>query len=172
MVMQFELYRTLNPAMKRPMGSLRHETSPPKFSASGRQRCRLHRASLGRKPIRPDRCASSFPVPQGRQWMCTVDCTASGFRNVFVSHSFWKTGQGPPALSTLRRPYLHAPPATHSSFSRFFLLPISFPHRGRELGRNFEAPMLPCAITAAPAVGPPRPLCAAGRSSRRRLRRA
>ena len=82
-------------------------------------RCHSHRTPQRRKPIRRARCGSSLPLPQERQWMCTVDCTASGFRNALVSHSSWKTGRGPPALSALPRPYAHAPTATRSSSSRF-----------------------------------------------------
>ena len=46
-----------------------NETSPPKaISASGRGRCRLYRASLGRKPIRRGRCVSSWVLrPRGRK---------------------------------------------------------------------------------------------------------
>ena len=42
------------------------------------------RGSLGRKPIRHGRCGSSLPLPRDRQWISTVDCTASGFRNALA----------------------------------------------------------------------------------------
>jgi len=168
MVMQFELYRTLNPAMKRPKGSLRHETSPPKFSASGRQRCRLHRASLGRKPIRPAGAHHRF--------RCRRDgngCARSIVRPVVFGTSLSAINR-PGAAGTIDG--AEAIPSRPAGYT-LFLLPIIpssdfIPSSRPRAWAEFRSPVLPCAITAAPAVGPPRPLCEAGRSSRRRLRRA
>jgi hypothetical protein len=42
-------------------------------------------------PSRPVRIIVT--TARDRQWICTVDCTASGFRNALVSHSSWKTGR-------------------------------------------------------------------------------
>src|SRR5262249_51963481 len=74
--------------------------------------------------------------------MCTVDCTASGFRNALVSHSSWKTGRVPRALSALLRRYdsrrLHAfPPPDFAGGHRELLQQAALQHCSRHFAHRF-----------------------------------